>query len=356
MRRSRKKNPTHNRLHGKVDTRLPFIEHFYELRRRLFYIALSVISVALLSYAVQQHLVAILLAPAKGQHFIYTSPGGGLDFLFRVCMYTGIAVSIPVIVFQLLKYMQPLLKDTATSRYIAIGSIVSGIFALAGIIFGYFVGLPAVLHFLFHQFTTQQIQPLVTIQSYIAFVTVYMLGSALLLQVPLILIFINRIKPLKPSSLIHNERWMFLGAFVASGLMNPTPNIISQLMVAGPIIIMYQIGIITIWQINRRSRHNPKVKALIQQDAEARAARLATADKLKPAIAVQPLPAAVPKSYAKTLAPIAVQAPAAKVVVPVVVHQVAPSRPAHAYQPTQRHIYFSDVRPATYKHRLAQAE
>jgi len=280
--RVQKRNQTKNRLNNNVDNCVPFIEHLRELRRRLFYIALSVLSVSFAAYAVQQHLVHILLAPAKGQHFIYTSPGGGIDFLFRVCIYTGIVVSIPLIIYQLLRYISPLFREASTARTIAIGSVTSGVFALAGVIFGYYVGMPTVLHFLFHQFTSQQIQPLITIQSYISFVTLYMLGSALLLQVPLILVYINRIKPLKPSSLIHKERWVILGAFVISAIMNPTPNIISQLMVAGPIIVMYQVGIIIIWLRNRHSHYSPEVTALINKDAEIRAARLTVANRLKP--------------------------------------------------------------------------
>lgn len=343
MRKRQKKNHTTNRLHSKVDNRLPFIEHFYELRRRLFYVALSVLGVTLAAYTVQQHLVNILLRPSKGQHFIYTSPGGGLDFLFRVCVYTGIAVSIPVIVYQLLKYLEPLLKDTATARFITLGSIVSGVFALIGVIFGYYIGLPAVLHFLLHQFKSQQIQPLLSIQSYIAFVTVYMLGSAMLLQVPLILIFINRIKPLKPSSLIHNERWLILGAFVASGLMNPTPNIISQLMVAGPIILMYQVGILIIWQVNRRSRHSPKVKALLEQDAAARAARAQTSRVLEPLE-----PDIVPVTPLQTVLP---ELATPSTVTPSV--QRATVLPASS-RPIRRRSYFSDIRPGY--GRLSQAE
>ncbi len=292
--RKQKKTPTNNRLHSQTDQRLPFIEHLHELRRRLFYIVLSVVSVSLAAYSVQQHIVHILLAPSHGQHFIYTNPGGGLDFLFRVCIYTGIAVSIPLIIYQLLRYISPLFKNGSTTRFIAISSMISGLFAIIGVVFGYFVGLPAVLHFLFHQFTTQQIQPLITIQSYISFVTVYMLGSALLLQVPLIMIFINRIKPLRPSSLFHKERWVILGAFVTSAIMNPTPNIISQVTVAGPIIIMYQLGILVIWLSNQQSRRSPKVRALIQKDTETRTARLAMANSLKPLTVPQPLKIASP--------------------------------------------------------------
>ncbi|HEY8999499.1 MAG TPA: twin-arginine translocase subunit TatC [Candidatus Saccharimonadales bacterium] len=254
---------------------LPFIEHVHELRRRLFYVALSVGLWAAVAYAFERHIVAALLRPARDQQFIYTSVGGGIDFLFRVCLYAGVAASIPVIVFQILRYIQPLLKDEA-SRFIAWGSVISGVFALAGVVYGYFWGLPSALHFLLHQFVTAQIRPLVTIQSYMSFVTVYMLGSALLFQVPLLLIFINRVKPLKPQKLFHYERWVVLLAFIGSGLMNPSPNIFAQLLLAGPIILMYQVGIFVVWFVNRQPAKRtatPEVSALLERDAEARNAR-----------------------------------------------------------------------------------
>lgn len=255
--------------------KVPFIEHWYELRRRLFYIGLSILAWSIAAYTVQQHIIALLLRPAHGQSFVYTSPLGGIDFLFRVSLYTGIIFSIPVIVYQLLKFISPLMKEES-ARFIALGSITSGLFAAIGMTFGYYIGLPAALHFLLHQFITGQIKPLITLQSYMSFVMVYMVGAAMMLQVPLLIIFINRIKPLKPSSLFHYERWVILAAFVISGLMNPTPNLLDQLMVAGPIIVMYQVGIGAVAFINRPRR--PKhVQALFEQDQTVQAERLVIA-------------------------------------------------------------------------------
>jgi sec-independent protein translocase protein TatC len=94
-----------------------------------------------------------------------------------------------------------------------------------------------------------------------------MVGSALLFQLPLILVFINRIKPLQPKQLLHYERWVILAAFVMAGLMNPTPNIISQLLVAGPFILMYQVGIGIIAVINRSKRLAVAEPALQQNEA-----------------------------------------------------------------------------------------
>src|ERR1700755_66358 len=81
----------------------PFIEHLHELRRRLMYVALSVLCWGTAAYFVQQQIVSFLLAPAHSQKFIYTTVGGGIDFLFRVCLYTGFLCSIPVLFYQLLK-------------------------------------------------------------------------------------------------------------------------------------------------------------------------------------------------------------------------------------------------------------
>src|SRR5262249_32371896 len=145
------------------------------------------------------------------------------------------------IVYNILRYLEPLIEKGSV-RFIAWASIISSVFALAGIIFGYFIGLPAALNFLLHQFVTAPIPPLFTIHSYISFVTMYMLGSALLFQVPLIMVFINRIKPLKPGTLFKKQKWMIGFSFIAAVIMNPNPNLLSQLIVAGPMVLMYYVG------------------------------------------------------------------------------------------------------------------
>lgn len=318
--------------HREHNPKLPFLEHLLELRKRLFYVALSVILWSVAAYFVQQHIVNVLLKPAHNQQFIYTSVSGGIDFLFRVCLYAGIVFSIPVIVWQALKYLQPLIKKDAL-RFIAGGSIVSGFLAVAGMLFGYFLGLPAALHFLLHQFTTNQIHPLLTIQSYMSFVTLYMLGSAFLFQLPLLLVLINRIKPLKPKKLLGYERWVILLAFVGGGIMNPSPRVQDQLMLAVPIVLAYQVGVFLVWYMNRKGRSD-KMRTQLLKDEEQRAqrqSRFAEAQvALQHKMAAQPVPVQQARQAA-TAAPKSVTAPAA-------------ARPAsRAAQPRGR--YFSDFTP-----------
>lgn len=252
-----------------------FTEHLRELRRRLAYVAISVIGWSTVAYFVQQHIVGFLLKPAGHQQFIYTSPGGGMNFLVSVCLNTGIVMSIPVIIYNVLKFIEPLLHESST-RFIRRMSIAAALLALAGMAFGYYLGLPHTLQFLSQQFETNQIKALIAIQSYMAFVTKFLAGSAFIFQAPLILLLINRIKPLKPRSLFKYERWVILASCILGGVLSPTPDIRPMLLLSLPMIVMYQIGIGIIWRVNAKGRRSRKILELFEQDLATQAERLQT--------------------------------------------------------------------------------
>jgi sec-independent protein translocase protein TatC len=253
-----------------------FAEHLKELRKRLFAVVAFVLGFSVLAYSVQHQITALLLRPAKNQQFIYTTPGGGIDFLLKVCLYTGVVLSIPVIIYHLLKYLQPLIKEDAL-RFVRWGCVVSGFLAIAGVLFGYFLGLPAALHFLLNQFSNAKngnIEALISIQSYMSFILLYMVGSALIFQIPLVLILINRIKPLNPKTLLKHERWVILLSVIAAGIVNPSPNITDQLALAVPMILTYQIGIFLIWRINNKNRRSKSILQMIEEDKRLQEERL----------------------------------------------------------------------------------
>ncbi len=294
-----------------VVRKVPFVEHISELRKRLFRIAASVAVFSTGAYFVQQHIVKALLDPAKGQHFAQTTPGGGIDFLFRVCIYTGVAFSVPIIFQQILGYVSPLIKKDAT-RFIARVSIASWILALAGIAFGYFVGLHAAMHFLLHQFNNPQVETLISLQSYLSFVLMYLLGAAMLFQVPLVMLVANHIKPLNPKKLFGYERWVVVGCFILGGLLSPSPNISDQLLLAGPMIATYQLGIGMVWFVNRRSRRPKKVGNLRAQDESLRQERIEQFKAARRALTAKQR-AAAPATFAAAV-PAKVASPAVRVV------------------------------------------
>ena len=304
----KKKKQTSHQPSSQINTTQTFMEHLYELRTRLVYIAISVAVFGGIGYAIQEHLVDFLLAPAKNQQFIYTSPGGGINFLFQICTYFGVLLSIPVIIYQLLRYIEPVMNERIRKSIVKY-CFFSGILAIIGLCFGYYIGLPAALNFLMHQFTNKQITALLTVDEYMSFVTVYLVGSALLFQIPLVLLFVNHIKPLGPRTMLKSERYVIVFAFIAAAIITPTPDIFNQMIIAGPIIAVYQLGFFLVWMHNRKANVFT-VKDMREADLKAQQDRQAIRDKL----AVRPLPT--------------LQAPVTVAAVQATVKTPQPARPA----------------------------
>jgi sec-independent protein translocase protein TatC len=84
-----------------------------------------------------------------------------------------------------------------------------------------------------------------------------MIGFGMLFQLPLVLIFINKIHKLEVRSLMDFERWVILISFILAAILTPTPDVVNQLVMAVPIILLYQISVLVIWFINRRNAVDP---------------------------------------------------------------------------------------------------
>lgn len=251
-RRQQPKNQTKNSVKISDPKVITFSEHIQELRQRLFFIVAFLVLFTGIGFMLREQLTEILLRPAAEQQFIYTSPIGAFDFIFRISLYFGLAVTVPVLIYNLFQYLAPLLPKRSGS-FVIKATIFSYVLAIAGVAFGYFLSLPAALSFLLNQFTTDQIEALLSIQEYMSFVMIYLVGFALLFQIPLVMLFLSKITPLQPKKLLSYQRFVIVGAFILAAILTPTVDVINMLIMAIPIIIMYQIGVILVLIYNRRT-------------------------------------------------------------------------------------------------------
>lgn len=229
-----------------------FSDHLRELRRRLFVAAFVLVGGVLLGYALHDKLAHILLSPLHGEKLIYLTPGGGFDFIFKISLYFGIVLAIPLFIYQIYKYLSPAMKQPSRKAVAGV-VLLSAVLAAAGILFGYFVAVPSALNFL-TGFAAEYVEASLTASSYLDFVTLYMLGLALLFQIPLILLIINSVSgPLTPSQLLKSEQWVLLGTFVAAAIITPTPDIVNQSVIAAPILGVYQLGIAMVIIQNKKT-------------------------------------------------------------------------------------------------------
>lgn len=235
----------------KTDTtvRRPFIEHVAELRARLLVPLVVMFVGAIAGYFIRDYTQTFLLAPLN-QPLYYSSPIGGFEFVFKLSLFIGIVAAVPVLIYNALKFVEPVVPHRVR-WLIAKVLVASTLLALAGMAFAYFVSLPAALHFL-GNFGAEGIHSWISTNEYLSFVMIYLAGFALLFQLPLILLFFNNITPMKPRRLLRKQRWVIVGSFIAAALITPTPDPANQAIMAGPIIVLYQISIGLVWGANRR--------------------------------------------------------------------------------------------------------
>lgn len=226
-----------------------FLDHTKELRRRLalvfgfFLVALGV------AYAYRDLLIKIAEQPLH-QQLYYTSPGGGFEFIFKICFIFALIASAPFIMYQLIKFVEPTFSSNRSVR--ARGYLVASMaLGSMGTAFAYFVLLPTALTFL-NQFDQGQLQSLITVNSYLSFVGAFVAGFALLFQMPLILLLVNNIQTINPGSLWRRQGWVILVIFTLAAVLTPTPDPFNQSLFAAPIILLFEISILIIWLVNRK--------------------------------------------------------------------------------------------------------
>lgn len=229
----------------------PFSEHLSELRSRLLSSVVLFIIGTIVGYLLHERILALLVAPL-GQPVFYSSPAGGFDFLIKLSFLFGLAISIPVLVFHTLRFIEPALP-TQSPRKMLLVLVSSCLLLIAGVLFAYFVSLPAALYFL-GSFTSEGVQALISASDYFAFVTRYLLGFGLLFQLPLVLLVINSVQRIPIGRLLGLEKWVVLLSFVVAAVLTPTPDIFNQLLMALPLIVLYQITVVLVWLVNSRAR------------------------------------------------------------------------------------------------------
>jgi len=257
-----------------------FSEHIAELRRRLLWVALFFIVGSALAYNYRKPLLDVILAPLDGQKLVYLTPGGGFSFIFQISMYAGLIVCAPILAYQIYAFIKPAMPEraqrSATKVVLSATALIIG-----GIAYGYFVAIPAALHFLLN-FAEDAVTPNLTADSYLSFFLAYIGGLALLSLLPLFLMFWHWINPMSPGGLLKSERWVIMFAFIAAAIITPTPDVVNQTMIAGPIIAVYQLGTIAVAVSLYRRRKQDKLAAVRLQASEAVRKHRRSIDDLRP--------------------------------------------------------------------------
>ena len=238
-----------------VPSQPTFQDHIKELRHRVLWVILAIGLSGAIAYVLRVRLTTILQHPL-GAPLYYTSPAGSFNFVLKLSLIIGVFIALPVMLYQILRFIEPALPMRIKRGLMVkvIGS--SFLLAVAGVCFGFFLMIPMSLHF-FLGYSTAQIKPIITADEYLSFVLNHLLTFAVAFQIPMIFLFINRIKPLQPSMLLKYQRHVIVGAFGLAILLPFTYDPLSQFIVAIPIVVLYYFSIVLLWIANRGKKYKP---------------------------------------------------------------------------------------------------
>ena len=226
---------------------MTLIEHLEELRFRLFISAVFVVIGLGVSVFFGQDLIDFLKEPAEKKN-----PDFSLQFIepfelfatyFRVSLLGGLILGMPVIVYQGLRFVAPGL--TPGERRWLYGTT-AGAFALflTGVAFAYYVALPPALDFLLDFGGGDLAEPNIRVGSYVDFVTRLLFWTGVAFETPLIVMYLARFGIVTAGQLLRWWRYAVVVAFVIAAVVTPTIDPVTQSIVAGPIIVLYFLGIV----------------------------------------------------------------------------------------------------------------
>jgi sec-independent protein translocase protein TatC len=238
-----------------------FHDHVKELRRRILWCVLAIGLSASLAYTFRLPLTRFMQHPI-GTTLYYNSPAGSFNFILKLSMLIGMFIALPVIVYNLLRFIEPALPVKISRRTMLTVMSASLVLALGGMAFSYYYLLPLSLKF-FSGYATAQIKPLISAGEYLSFLMGHLITFALMFQIPLVVLFINWIKPIKPGKFLRYQRHVIVAAFGLAVILPFTYDPISQFIVAIPIVVLYYLSIILLWFANRK-RYHPEVVAAKQ--------------------------------------------------------------------------------------------
>jgi sec-independent protein translocase protein TatC len=229
------------------DRNLTLFEHLAELRNRLIIVVVVVALTTAVSFAfLTQPAFEILLRPATEGNpnfeLIYTEMTGFFGAYMKVALTTGVIIAMPVIVYEAMMFVAPGLTRQER-RYLLILLPWITLSFIVGVVFAYYVFLPPAVQFLI-TFGSQIAKPQIRVSNYVDFVSSLLFWIGVIFETPLIIFFLAKIGVVTPVTLTRFRRPFWVIAFVIAALITPTFDPVNQTIVAVPIVILYEAGIL----------------------------------------------------------------------------------------------------------------
>jgi len=230
------------------DDPIPLLEHLGELRNGLVYSAIAIFICGSAVYSKVNIVIENIAAPVGKLYFI--SPFEAFWCQIKIAFFLGLLLSLPVVLFQLWSFVQKGLLPKE-KRYILLVTLVSFLLFVGGVFFCYFLILPVGVKFLLAS-GSDVVLPMLSISRYLSFVIGLVFSFGMVFELPVVIGFLVKAGMLKAQTLIRQWRFAVVIIFIAAAVLTPGPDVFSQALMAGPLLILYAASVAIAKIIERR--------------------------------------------------------------------------------------------------------
>ena len=228
------------------DEKIPFTGHLEELRKRLVACFIAIGIGFVISYWFKEKLFDILSHPlisvmGADDKLIFTGLPEAFFTYLKVALLSGFMLAAPVILYQFWMFVTPGLYQKEKHLLVPI-VLLSSVFFVGGALFGYFIVFPFGFKF-FLGFASETIQALPSMKEYLSFSAKLLLAFGLVFELPLVITFLAKLGIVSVDFLKKNRKYALILFFAGSAILTP-PDVVTQIMMALPLMLLYEISIL----------------------------------------------------------------------------------------------------------------
>ena len=221
---------------------MTYLQHLEELRRRIIVCLVALVAGCVVSWVFAWDILSILKGPAGNITLHYLKPMEPFLVRFKLTLFGGVLLALPVVLFEVLAFLSPALKRKDRWFTIAVMLMILGFFT-AGVALGYYFVMPVGITWLL-DLAAGQMSPVLSASEYVSFAGWFMLAFGLAFETPIFIWMMVALGVLTPEQLRRQWRYAYIIILLFAAIITPDWNPITMLMVAVPMVLLYEMSIL----------------------------------------------------------------------------------------------------------------
>jgi sec-independent protein translocase protein TatC len=242
---------------------MTFLEHLEDLRKRIWYSFVAIFIVLIPAWFFSKQIFEILARPVtqflpEGTKMAYTGLTDPFMLYIKVSFLAALFVTSPFVFLQLWYFIAPGLYQKE-KKYVVPFVTFTTIFFLTGAAFGYFVMFPWTCRFFLNM--GSDFNPVITVNTYFSLTLKLLIGIALVFEMPTLVFFLSKIGLITSRWMIKNFKYAVLAVFIIAAVVTPSPDMVTQSILAVPMLALYGLGILIAFLFGKESKTRKEKKA-----------------------------------------------------------------------------------------------